>query len=375
MQKKFIILIFVFFPLVFSFGLKNNTSLTFSVTPIDKDENDDVDFGGAYFMTESLLSDDFVTLGGKLYYRLKATDSKSNESQELEVKRAYAKIRPFGSEIFEVAIGKFYSYYLSGGYFSLTETYTGGTRWGKTGVGVKSEAKGFTLGVAVPLSEKYVAFSDAWGLNFGAEYDFSSVFDNLPLKIGFSAFYDSVADGKNFTPSEEDFSECVSFYFSKKSLAFFRNFSIFLAFSHNSAPYVANSILSPVANKKNAELQTVNLFSLALRSTIGKIRITSETEVGHSIEGTMIPFYSALQVYAPIIGFLAVKPLIGYYAAYDMSNSKKSFDTWEFYPRFMLETKKWTITAGWDIFYKEISDGEYRWIWAVPITAKLKIGD
>ena len=39
----------------------------------------------------------------------------------------------------------------------------------------------------------------------------------------------------------------------------------------------------------------------------------------------------------------------------------------------MVELEKWTFTAGWDMFYKEITDGEYRWLWTVPITAKLMI--
>ena len=89
----------------------------------------------------------------------------------------------------------------------------------------------------------------------------------------------------------------------------------------------------------------------------------------------MIPFYTALQVYAPIHGIFAIKPMAGYYAAYDTSDSAKSFDTWEFYPRVMLEFEKWTITAGWDMFYKKIADSEYRWTWEVPVTAKLKVGE
>ena len=376
MKKKFIsTFCLLFFCVSFSFSLSNNTSLTFAVTPIDKDETDAVFFGGAYFLAESVMSDDYVTLGGKLYYRLKSTDSKNTGKQELEIKRAYAKIRPFGNGIFEIAIGKLYSYYLSGGYFSLTETYTGGTRWGKTGVGIKSEFAGFTIGLALPLTEKYVAFSDEWGLNFGAEYDFSNLIENLPLKVGFSAFYDSIADDKNFTASEEDFSECLSFNFSKKNLGVFKNLSVFLAFSHNSEPYVSSSVFKTVKNYSVSEMKKSNLFSLAIRPTIGKIRITSESEVGHSVEGTMIPFYSALQVYAPIAGIFAIKPLLAYYAAYDTSDSAKSFDTWEFYPRLMIETKKWIVTAGWDIFHKETSASEYSWLWTLPITAKYKIGE
>ena len=361
----------------FSAGMKNDTDVTFSVTPIDKDEEDKVQFGGSYLLVDSKLNDDYVTLGGKLYYRLNKTDSKEEESQKLEVKRAFAKVRPFGNEIFEFALGKLYSYYLTGGYFALTETYTGASRWGKTGIGVKSEYNGFTVGAAMPLTESYVAFKKDWGLNFAASYNFSSINKELPLTLGFDLQYGATADGEADvnSVSEKDFSECVAANFSKRNFSIFKTFSVFAAFSHNAEPYVANSMLSPVQNKKVADLKQTNLFSLAIRPTIGKVRITSESEIGHSVEGNMIPFYTALQVYAPIHGIFAIKPMAGYYAAYDTSDSAKSFDTWEFYPRAMLEFEKWTITAGWDMFYKKIADNEYRWTWTVPVTAKLKVGE
>ena len=370
-----IILVFFIVPSVFSLGMKNDTDVTFSVTPIDKDENDDVKFGGAYLLVDSKLNDDYVTLGGKLYYRLNKTYAKENESQKLEVKRAFAKVRPFGNEIFEFALGKLYSYYLTGGYFALTETYTGASRWGKTGIGAKTEVNGFTFGLALPLTESYVEFKKDWGINFAASYNFSSINKELPLTLGFDVQYGATADGKPDvnSVSEKDFSECVAANFSKRNFSIFKSFSVFAAFSHNAEPYVANSMLSPVQNKKVADLKQTNLFSLAIRPTIGKVRITSESEIGHSVEGNMIPLYTALQVYAPIHGIFAIKPMAGYYAAYDTSDSAKSFDTWEFYPRAMLEFEKWTITAGWDMFYKKIADSEYRWTWTVPVTAKLRI--
>ena len=368
---------FIAVPSVFSAEMKNDTDLTFSVSPIEKDENDDVQFGGAYVLVDSKLNDKYVTLGGKLYYRLNSTESKEEESQKLEIKRAYAKIRPFGTNIFEGAIGKLYSYYLSGGYFSLTETYTGATRWGKTGVGVKSEYNGFTFGAALPLTESYVAFKKDWGINFAAAYNFSELNENLPLNMGFDVLYGATSDGEADvnSVSEKDFSECFALNFSKRNFGVFKTFAVFAAFSHNAEPYVANSMLSPVTNRKNADLKQSNLFSLAFRPTIGKVKITSESEIGHSVEGDMVPFYSALQVYFPVYGIVALKPMAGYYAAYDTSDSSKSFDTWEFYPRVLFEYENWTITAGWDMFYKEITDGEYRWVWEVPIRAKLTIGE
>lgn len=379
MKKNILLLAFILAGLssAFSAGMKNDTDVTFSVTPIDKDEEDKVQFGGSYLLVDSKLNDDYVTLGGKLYYRLNKTESKEEESQKLEVKRAFAKVRPFGNEIFEFALGKLYSYYLTGGYFSLTETYTGASRWGKTGIGVKSEYNGFTVGAAMPLTESYVAFKKDWGLNFAASYNFSSINKELPLTLGFDLQYGATADGEADvnSVSEKDFSECLAANFSKRNFSIFKTFSVFLAFSHNAEPYVANSMLSPVQNRKVADLKQTNLFSLAIRPTIGRIRITSESEIGHSVKGDMIPFYTALQVYAPIHGIFAIKPMAGYYAAYDTSDSAKSFDTWEFYPRVMLEFEKWSITAGWDAFYKKIADSEYRWTWTVPITAKLKVGE
>lgn len=377
MKRIISILSFAIFAVSFTFsdGMKNDTDVTFSVTPIDKDEDDNVQFGGSYLLVDSKLNDDYVTLGGKLYYRLNKTDSKEEESQKLEVKRAFARVRPFGNDIFEFALGKLYSYYLTGGYFALTETYTGASRWGKTGIGAKTEYQGFTFGLALPLTESYVAFKKDWGINFAASYNFSSINKELPLTFGFDVQYGATADGEVDvnSVSEKDFSECVAANFSKRNFSIFKTFSVFAAFSHNAEPYVANSMLSPVQNKKVADLKQTNLFSLAIRPTIGKVRITSESEIGHSVEGNMIPFYTALQVYAPIHGIFAIKPMSGYYAAYDTSDSAKSFDTWEFYPRAMLEFEKWTITAGWDMFYKEIADSEYRWTWEVPVTAKLRI--
>ena len=92
-----------------------------------------------------------------------------------------------------------------------------------------------------------------------------------------------------------------------------------LIFSHNAEPYVANSMLSPVQNKKIAELKQTNLFSLAIHPTIGKVRITSESEIGHSVEENMIPLYTALQVYAPIHGIFAIKPMAGWDMFYKKS--------------------------------------------------------
>lgn len=382
MKKFFFLVSFSLILSSLSAQMKNNTSITFAVTPTNKDEEDHVKYDGAYTLVESTLSDDYTTLGGKLYYRLSSAENTDEESQKLDVKRAYAKVRPFGNNLFEVAIGKLYSYYLPGGYFSLTETYTGATRWGETGVGAKTEFKGFTLGAALPVTESYVTFKKNWGVNGAISYNFAELSENLPLTLGADLLYSATGDDDEDvnSVSEKDFSECVSLNYSKKNLSIFKNFSVFFAFSHNVRPYVAHTVLSPVSvvssskSEQYAQVKRSNLFSLAIRPTIGSVKITSESEIGHSVEGTMIPFYSALQVYFPVAGTIALKPMAGYYAAYDTSDSSKSFDTWELYPRILFEFEKWTVTAGWDTFYKEITDGEYRWLWTVPITAKYKVG-
>lgn len=383
MKKSFsaCLMLLVLLP-AFSAEMKNNTNITFSVTPIDKDETDNVQFGGSYFLVDSTMSDDYVTLGGKLYYRLNKTDSKEAESQKVEVKRAYAKIRPFGTNIFEAAIGKLYSYYLPGGYFSLTETYTGASRWGETGVGAKFEANGFTFGLALPVTESYVEFRTNWGMNAAVSYNFAEISKSIPVTLGADILYSATADDEADvnSVSEKDFSECVSANFAWKRIGAFKLLSIFTAFSHNTRPYVAHPILSPVEVVKSSKSELYaaakrsNLFSLAIRPTIGSVRITSENEIGHSVEGTVASFYSAFQIQFPVVGVVSLKPMAGYYTAFDTSDSSKSYDTWEFYPRILFEFEKWTITAGWDMFYKKFSNAEYHWVWTVPITAKYRVG-
>lgn len=383
MRKNLFILAGLLLALHASFAqMRNDTSLTLAVTPTKKDENDHVSYDGAYSMIECVLSDERATLGGKLYYRLKEAKSSDEEAQKLDVKRAYAKVRPFGNSFLEIAIGKLYSYYLSGGYFSLTETYTGAVRWGETGVGAKTEFKGLTLGLALPVTESYVAFSKDWGLNAAASYNFAEISKNLPFIFGFDVLYSAGGDDDEDVNnvSEKDFSESVALNFSKRNFGIFSSFGFFLAFSHNVRPYVAHTVLSPVAEVSSsksplyAKVKKSNLFSFALRPTIGKVRVTSESEVGHAVDGNLIPFYSALQVYFPVYGIVALKPMAGFYAVFDTSDSSNSFRTWEFYPRIMLEFDKLTVTAGWDIFYKEMSRNHFYWIWTVPITAKIKIG-
>lgn len=376
-MKKFIS--FFLFSLIFSgfvfSEMKNSTNIKFSVTPLSY--NEDVSFGGAYSRIESVMSDKYVTLGGKLYYRLASTDSIESESQKIDLKRAYAFVRPFGTNLLEFAIGKLYSYYLPGSYFSLMEIYTGASRWGKTGIAAKTEYKGFSFGLALPVTESYIAFKTNWGLSAAATYDVSTIADNFPITFGADVQYSATADGDSdvTSVSEKDFSECFSVYYNKKNLGFLDRFSTFLAFSHNAEPYVANVSFAPVANYKNADLKRTNLFSLAVKAYIEQFRIVSETEIGHSVDGDMIPFYTALQFILPFGDGFSFKPIFGYFAAYDTSNSANSFDTWLLYPQISYDYKKLTLTAGWHLAYMEVEDSDYRWIWTLPLSVRVKIGE
>lgn len=373
-------------------GMSNKTSLTFSVDTFNKDKDDHVKYDGSYALVESELKDKYVTLGAKLYYRLSTAENTDEEKQNIEIKRAYAKLRPFGNNIMELAIGKLYSYYLPGGFFSLTETYTGSSRWGKTGVGAKTEFLGFTLGAALPVTETKTTFKSDWGVNGSLMYNFASLSKEVPLTLGANVLYWATGDGDEDVSkvSKDDFSECYALNFSKRNFGFFKNFSVFAAYSRNTEPYVANSMLTPLdivvsskASKSEKALYEAsyndvkksNLFSFAFRPTIGKVKITSESEVGHSVKGNMVPFYSAFQVYFPVYGVVALKPMAGYYAAWNTIDSSKSFDSWEIYPRLLLEFEKTTLTFGWDMFYTQLKDRKHYWTWEVPVRVKFKIGD
>ena len=88
MKKFFFLVSFSLILSSLSAQMKNNTSITFAVTPTNKDEKDHVKYDGAYTLVESTLSDDYTTLGGKLYYRLSSAENTDEESQKLDVKRA-----------------------------------------------------------------------------------------------------------------------------------------------------------------------------------------------------------------------------------------------------------------------------------------------
>ena len=110
-------------------------------------------FGKNYLLGDVILSTEKLTVGGKIYYRIAAMEKTEDLSQRMEIKRAFLRVRPMGNELLEISGGKLYSYYLPGNFFQISETYTGASRWGESGVGAKSEWNGWTFGLSLPVGE------------------------------------------------------------------------------------------------------------------------------------------------------------------------------------------------------------------------------
>ena len=353
--------------------------LSFSVTPVEQVEGstakDDAkkQFGGAYAYAESVFSDDAVTVGGKIYYRLSSAANTDEEKQRMDIKKAYIKVRPLRNYIFECAIGKLYNYYLPGAYFSITEIYTGASRWGKSGAGMRFSYGGFTAGAALPLSETNEAFKDGWGLNGGLSYDFSELNTALPLTAGLSVCFDAAKDGSVNSHSSDDFSGTASLYYNGAFSGMLTRLGVFASWSWNASPYVTNSSFKPVASYKTADLQKAYFGSLGLRAKIGGVELTSETEAGHSNKGSLVPFFTVFQLVVPVTNLLRLKPRAGYFAAWDTKHDTKSRDAYEIYPRVQLTAGRTFFTAGWQLHYRETAADEYTWLWAVPLTLEIRL--
>ena len=101
----------------FCVTFESKSNVTFGITPVQKitDENSleqSNQFGGAYFLGDFALSNEKITAAGKIYYRLKSAESRDEEAQQLDIKRAFIRYRPFASNLLEFSLGKLYSYYL-----------------------------------------------------------------------------------------------------------------------------------------------------------------------------------------------------------------------------------------------------------------------
>lgn len=366
----------------FSVTFESKSNVTFGITPVEKVTDDksfeqNRQFGGAYFLGDFALSNEKITAAGKIYYRLKAAESRDEEAQQLDIKRAFIRYRPFASNLLEFSLGKLYSYYLPGNYFQLSEHYTGATRWGQTGAGAKLEYSGFTLGLALPVKESKNTFKDSFGLNAAACYDFSSLSGAIPVKIGADINYTrtgAVSSSKT-SDADYDFEKSFSLYFTPKISGFFKNPALTLTYSHNAEPYVSSSVFKNVANYYNSDMKKSQFASLNFRGNFGAVQMIAEGEAGHSISGDMIPLYAGTQalipVYQKIVWF---KPRFYYYAALDSSDSEKSRSTFEFYPRAWITAGKITVSAGADILHKEYGKDFWKWEWSLPMYIQYKVG-
>ena len=369
----------------FCVTFESKSNVTFGITPVQKitDENSleqSNQFGGAYFLGDFALSNEKITAAGKIYYRLKAAESRDEETQQLDIKRAFIRYRPFASNLLEFSLGKLYSYYLPGNYFQLSEIYTGATRWGKTGAGAILEYKRFTLGLALPLKETKTAFKDSFGLNAAACYDFSSLSDSLPVKIGADINYTRTGavyskNGTKTSDTDYDFEKSFSLYFTPKISGFFKNPALTLTYSHNAEPYVSSSVFKNVSNYSDSDMKKSQFASLNFRGNFGAVQMIAEGEAGHSISGDTIPLYAGTQALIPFYGKIVwFKPRFYYYAALDSSDSEKSRSTFEFYPRAWITAGKITVSAGADILHKEYKKDFWKWEWSLPMYVQYKVG-
>ncbi len=369
------------------FSAKAN--FTFGITPLSKEGSKDISFDSSYLLSNFEFSNKYLSAGGKFYYRLSLSDDKNDVdsektlSQKIDLKRAYFRLRPFADKSFEASIGKLYSYYLPGNFFSLSEIYTGASRWGKTGIGVKSEISGFLIGIAFPVSETYAEFKNVWGINTALLYDFSSLNKNLPVKLGGTFLYSyTYSESQNESTKEingetkKNYSASATINFVPKTSGFISKLNTTFTYSYNAEPYVASSVFKNVTNYNAENLDKCHLFSLNHKNNFGKLQFVFEAESGHSINGSMIPIYAGTQILVPITKNIALKPRFFYYAALNSENKEESCQTFEFYPRLYItfgQKAEWNISSGTDFSYKQSKENDWNLNWSVPIYVEYKL--
>lgn len=392
--NRLVITILVLFePALFAVTFETKANITLGATPVEKitetkyekstkstSYSSEKQFGGAYLLGDFALSNDKITAAGKIYYRLKSSSSVDEQSQKIDVKRAYLRYRPFVSNLLEFSLGKTYSYYLSGNYFQLAETYTGASRWGKTGAGAKFEYRGFSAGLAVSVPENYEKFADYFGLNSAASYDFSKITEKLPVKLGASVLYTRTgcdySDKDDITSKPDyDFAKCVSIYLTPKFEGFFSRPALTITYSHNAEPFVSSSVYKKNSNYNDSDMKKSQFVSLNWRNYFGPVQLLMEGEAGHSISGNMVPVYFGAQLLIPVYKkILWFKPRTFYYASIDTKNQDNSRYSFEFYPRAWITAGKFTFSAGVDILHKEYEKNYWRWEWEAPVYVQYKIG-
>lgn len=352
---------------------ESKSNITFGITPLESSSSENVncEFGGAYLLGDFLISLPKISVGTKIYYRINSSDSWENNQQKIDIKRAYLRYRPFANNLLEFSAGKLYSYYLPGNFFNLAEIYTGASRWGKTGIATKFDYQGFFGGFAIPLSESYTDFTKSFGVNFALGYNFSQLNKNVPIKLSSAIFFTRKSENK--TDYENDYSFSVSAQFSPNIKSFISKLSLTTTYSYNAESYVSSSVFKKVSNYKLAELKNTHLFSVNYKNNFGPVAFSLESEVGHSLEGNMIPLYAGTQVSIPIVKHLELRPRFYYYAAFDSQDSSSSRQTFEFYPRFWITLKNISISLASDFEYKQTSSSDWNFSWSIPCYAQLKI--
>lgn len=355
----------------------SKTNVTIGVTPRSKEIDEEPEFGGAYIMFDSTMGNAWCTLAGKVYWRFSSAYTGDEASQKLDIKKANVKVRPLGTDLLEAAIGKLYSYALPGSYFQLSEIYTGASRWGKTGVGVQFNLAGFSGGLAVPLTESYVAFKDSRGLHGGLSYDFASILPGVPLKIGSSVCYDFVAETKptktsKGKPEERNWSTTVSILWSPKFEGLLSALSVFASYTDNAEPYVASSTFKKISNYKL--IGKADFASMNVKASIGKVQFALEGEAGRATEADYIPLYIGLQTVIPIVEHLAFRPRVFYYAALSTKDDDLSRTAFELYPRLWFTMKSHTVSAGVDFSRIETKPDTFEWEWSIPLYYEYSFG-
>lgn len=371
LNKKIISFVLMATLSLLSFADTNKTSVTLGITPRSKSIDEEPEFGGGYVLFDSTMGNDYATMSGKLYWRFSSAYTGDDESQKVEVKKANIKIRPFGTVVFEAAIGKLYSYALPGSFFQLSEIYTGASRWGKTGVGVQFNYAGFSGGLAIPMTESYVAFKESRGLHGGLSYDLSSLVPTVPVKIGSSVCYDFIAATKK-KPEEKKWSTTVSILWAPKFDGLLKAVSVYASYSDNAEPYVANSTFKKVSNYN--KVGNADFASWNVKATVGKVQLTLEGEAGRALESDYIPLYIGVQTFIPIMDNLAFRPRFFYYAAINTEDKDKSRDAYEIYPRLLFTMNKHSVSAGADFNYIEIDTDKYEWEWSIPLYYEYSFG-
>ncbi len=354
------------------FAAEAKADLLVGTTALEQDAGEKLAFGGAYVLLDASAGSDYFDVAGKVYYRLNSVAEGEKEKQKLEIKKAFVKLRPFGTQVFELAIGKLYSYYLPGAYFSLAEVYTGASRWGQTGVGLLASYGGFTAGVSLPLTESYVGFDKSWGIHAGLYADISTwAGDVVPVKTGVSLWYDYTAATAS-DPALNDIAFTLSALWSPKYKGFVSKVSVFGAFTYNANPYVASSVFKNVSNY--AAVGKSNFGSLNAKATIGKTQLVLEAETGKSLDSEYVPLYAGVQVLVPIVEHLALKPRFLYYGALNAADASLSRNTFEAYPRLWLTFGKQTVSLGARLAAKETDTDKYEFEWSIPLYYEIKFG-